>query len=370
MELITYVHNELAFEWANNGVTVEPPLNCHALTQLKQTTQNVALVGCAGMLAASLTVGGLAHAQTSSQTTTASEATVTAGSVVNTTTASTSVSASTTNASTNGSANASVTSSSDDVVALQNLLAQRGFQPGPIDGIRGPQTEAAILRSQAFYKLSQDGIAGAQTLAALQEDTYEATAETGAAANPEDKPEQSSDQKPDKNKDNEKPAASPNEKPTLTLTPAEITANQQVQALLKDRGFYSDAIDGIAGPKTKAAIRQAQVAYNLTVDGVAGPQTIAALEKDQRPEPMPQNKPVEPSTAAQPKPVPETAVALASSSQVAEAQKLMTELGFYQGAIDGIAGPATTTAVKRAQAFYGLPVDGVIGANTLQSLRA
>ncbi|MFN5856543.1 MAG: peptidoglycan-binding domain-containing protein, partial [Pseudanabaenaceae cyanobacterium] len=113
---------------------------------------------------------------------------------------------------------------------------------------------------------------------------------------------------------------------------------------------------------------QAQAAYNLTVDGVAGPQTVAALEKDQRPEPMPQNKPVEPSTEA--KPVPESTVALVSSSQVAEAQKLMTELGFYQGAIDGIAGPATITAVKRAQAFYGLPVDGVIGPNTLQSLRA
>lgn len=362
MELITYVHNELAFEWANNGITVEPPLNCHTLNQLRETTQSVALVGCAGMLAASLTVGGLAHAETTSQTTTTSGATVTAGSVVNTTTASTTTS----NTASTSTTSTSATSSSSDVVALQTLLAQRGFQPGPVDGIKGPQTEAAILRAQAFYKLSQDGIAGSQTLAALQKDTYEASAESSPATDSDNKPNQNSD----KNKDNEKPPASSDQKPAVTLTPAEIAANQQIQALLKDRGFYNDAIDGIAGPKTKAAIRQAQVAYNLTVDGVAGPQTIAALEKDQRPEAMPQNKPVEPSTEAKPKPVTEPTVALASSSQVAEAQKLMAELGFYQGAIDGIAGPATITAVKRAQAFYGLPVDGVIGPNTLQSLRA
>jgi lysozyme family protein len=35
--------------------------------------------------------------------------------------------------------------------------------------------------------------------------------------------------------------------------------------------------DGIAGPKTRRAIRRFQRAHGLTVDGIAGPQTLAAL---------------------------------------------------------------------------------------------
>lgn len=339
MELITYVHSELAFDAANNGIEIAPALNCHTLEQLKQTTRTVALVGCAGVVAASLTVGGLAHAQATTSST--STATVTTGSVVSTTTTATQSS-----------------TASSDVAEIQTLLARRGFEPGAIDGIKGPQTESAILRAQAFYNLSQDGIAGTQTLAALETDQYE-TATPDSDPNP--------DQTPDKNKDNEKPDPTSDAKPSAApLTPEEIAANQQIQALLKDRGFYSGAIDGIAGAKTKAAIRQAQSVYNLNVDGIAGPQTVAALEKDS------------PSSAeaAQPTASPaatnadSSTATIVPSSTVTEAQKLMSELGFYQGAIDGIQGPATTTAVKRAQAFYGLSVDGVIGEATLKSLRA
>ncbi len=354
MELITYVHSELVFEWANHGIPVEPPLNCYALTQLKQTTQNVALVGCAGVLAASLSVGGLVHAEVAN--------TEAVNAAANTTVSTTATTTSGTTSSSTTQAAANV-DHSDDVAAIQTLLTKRGFQPSAIDGIKGPQTEAAILRAQAFYKLSQDGIAGAQTLAALQRDTYEVIAETSAATTQDNA--SNTEQNSSKNKDNDKSTS--DGKPTVPLTPAEINANQQIQGLLKDRGFYTGAIDGIPGPKTKAAIRQAQTTYNLTVDGVAGPLTVAALEKDQ-PVASPQQQPTVAQSNSQT--TPEVTAAQTPSDTVTEAQRLMRELGFYQGAVDGIPGPATTTAVKRAQAFYGLTVDGVIGPSTLESLRA
>jgi len=48
----------------------------------------------------------------------------------------------------------------------------------------------------------------------------------------------------------------------------------------------------------------------------------------------------------------------------------LSNLGIYDGAIDGIQGSRTTAAIKKAQAFYGLPVDGVLGSQTLAALQS
>lgn len=50
---------------------------------------------------------------------------------------------------------------------VQERLAARGFSPGPIDGINGPQTKAAVRAFQQANGLTVDGIVGPQTLAAL-----------------------------------------------------------------------------------------------------------------------------------------------------------------------------------------------------------
>lgn len=55
----------------------------------------------------------------------------------------------------------------EQVTALQQLLAARGFEPGPVDGIFGPLTEAAVRRAQQQYGIEPDGLAGVRTLAAL-----------------------------------------------------------------------------------------------------------------------------------------------------------------------------------------------------------
>lgn len=54
-----------------------------------------------------------------------------------------------------------------NVRAQQQALAAAGFDPGPIDGIRGRKTVAAIKAFQGARGLAVDGIVGPQTTAAL-----------------------------------------------------------------------------------------------------------------------------------------------------------------------------------------------------------
>lgn len=53
------------------------------------------------------------------------------------------------------------------VTRLQELLAQRGFDPGPIDGRFGAKTHNAVTRFQAANGLQVDGVVGPQTWGAL-----------------------------------------------------------------------------------------------------------------------------------------------------------------------------------------------------------
>ena len=51
----------------------------------------------------------------------------------------------------------------------------------------------------------------------------------------------------------------------------------QIQNVLKSRGFYTGAVDGIFGSKTEQAVKSFQRAVGLTVDGKVGTNTLKAL---------------------------------------------------------------------------------------------
>ena len=60
-------------------------------------------------------------------------------------------------------------SKGDEVVALQERLKAVGFDPGPVDGAFGPNTEAALRAFQEEAGIAVDGVAGPDTNAKLAE---------------------------------------------------------------------------------------------------------------------------------------------------------------------------------------------------------
>lgn len=62
----------------------------------------------------------------------------------------------------------------DQVIALQERLEARGFDPGPADGIPGPRTRAAISRFQQAHGMIADGFPSRALLAKLELQVAEA----------------------------------------------------------------------------------------------------------------------------------------------------------------------------------------------------
>lgn len=52
---------------------------------------------------------------------------------------------------------------------------------------------------------------------------------------------------------------------------------KQIQQKLKSWGYYNGSVDGIYGSQTVAAVKKFQSKNGLTADGIAGPKTLAAL---------------------------------------------------------------------------------------------
>jgi Putative peptidoglycan binding domain/Glycine zipper 2TM domain len=59
----------------------------------------------------------------------------------------------------------------------------------------------------------------------------------------------------------------------------------------------------------------------------------------------------------------------AGSADVTTAQRYLIALGYYNGRVDGVAGPGTRTAVQRFQANRGLSQTGTITPDLLQEMR-
>ena len=54
---------------------------------------------------------------------------------------------------------------------------------------------------------------------------------------------------------------------------------REIQACLKNAGFYKGEVDGVKGRKTRSAIKKFQDANGLAADGVVGKRTWEALSK-------------------------------------------------------------------------------------------
>jgi|GEM_PF-1775990 len=120
-------------------------------------------------------------------------------------------------------------SSGSEVTNLQQLLKGRGFYDGTADGYFGLTTEVAVTNFQTSVGLQADGIVGPATLQRLA-----------------------------------KPASA---------TPG----TRDIQAALKQLGFYPLSVDGSFGMATKAALMSFQQSKGLNADGTVNAETLAAL---------------------------------------------------------------------------------------------
>lgn len=151
------------------------------------------------------------------------------------------------------------------------------------------------------------------------------------------------------------PAAASDYGDTDLLLGSQGTAVTQLQKDLNTLGYYSNRIDGSFGPKTEDAVESFQQAHNLKADGVVGPITKAALKEA-----------LKTSGAGD---YGTTDLTLGSQgAAVTQLQQNLTALGWYSNRIDGSFGPKTQDAVMGFQTSQGLKADGVVGAITKTAL--
>ena len=113
----------------------------------------------------------------------------------------------------------------------------------------------------------------------------------------------------------------------------------RAQQRLIELGFLSGGADGRYGPKTEAALRAYQSENDLDETGHLDAATFDALTH------------VSPENAT-PK----------------DAQQRLIDLGYLQGAADGVIGPKSVAALKLFQRVNGLKVTGKTDKNTLSLL--
>ena len=145
---------------------------------------------------------------------------------------------------------------------------------------------------------------------------------------------------------------------------SEVTA---LQTRLTTLGCFSGEVTGTFGPQTEAGVKSCQQQFNLTADGIAGPKTMAALNGSGS------------AIDLRSQPVGTTSGNFATSREillqrgdrgnnVTELQTRLQQLGYNTGGVDGVFGGMTEAAVQQLQRSAQLPSDGKFGQQELAAL--
>jgi len=193
---------------------------------------------------------------------------------------------------------------------VQTALSQLGYAPGPIDGIMGSKTRAAIRAYQIDTGLPVSG----EPSVALHEH-LQGTLTSGSGT----------------------PAPSTPSGPSPTLV-------SEVQAELRLRGYNVPTISGSLDEATVAAIKRYQSDASLAVDGKVSDTLLAQLRSGR------------------------TDPGVDYRAQVKSVQQALSTRGYDPGPADGALGPRTRGAIRAFQVANGLSATGAIDATLLASL--
>lgn len=251
-----------------------------------------------------------------------------------------------------------------------------------VDGVYGPQTEAAVRAFQQREGLPVDGTVSQQTSAALsghpasvaapasllststhgegQKSGNEAASQSGGSgalvaqtggtqAGSDSAHEVANASTPSHEAPAPKPAVDP------------------VVQLQEKLGV---SVDGTYGPETERAVKHLQAANHLHVDGVVGSSTWSVLKVHDsavlHPEKLQVSKhKSDAATHQQSAPAPTHSHSQHAVSGADAVRRLQEALGVEA---DGNYGPQTESAVKHFQSAHGLEVDGVVGPATWSAL--
>jgi peptidoglycan hydrolase-like protein with peptidoglycan-binding domain len=150
---------------------------------------------------------------------------------------------------------------SDDVMHLQTVLSQIGFFSGTATGYYGALTTNAVVQFQAAHGLSQLGVVGPATRAALN------GLQRGSTSTSASTPSATGD------------GYVFNNFMGLGEDTTDGTDVLELQKRLTTLGFFSGASTGTFGSATEIAVKQFQTSHSIPATGYVGLQTRAALNK-------------------------------------------------------------------------------------------
>jgi len=289
------------------------------------------------------------------------------------------------------------TNTGEDVRRLQMRLQELGYlMDNTVTGNYSAATRDAVTQFQRANGLTPDGVAGPQTITALWKDTTLVSAtptpdptptpvptDTTASTDPTPTPAQDATPTPEATV-----APTPTPVPSvaafdtkLYLRKGQTSDNvKKLQEALKLLGYFpaTTAVTNYFGTSTFNAVKAFQSAKKLGVDGVAGPKTLAALNEALVGKTLTTDTPTQTDDATSGATVNYTfaykeafdvTLKLGSTGvHVKDMQYALYLKGFYKGGITGTFDSATKEALIAFQKASGLTADGLAGEYTLCTL--
>ncbi|MBU9712748.1 peptidoglycan-binding protein [Evansella tamaricis] len=260
----------------------------------------------------------------------------------------------------------------DEVIKLQLYLKKAGFfDHDTATGYYGAITEQAVRKFQRARGLKVDGIAGPQTLTAINGEISNTNSNPASNNKTEEKKTSGNSSESDiVHTSNPLTALADLKKSNVILRQGDkgihVTA---LQTYLKQAGFYTHNITGTYGNDTVTAVRSFQKSANIKVDGIAGPQTFTAIEKTLTKTQTPtNNNQTETQTGNQQQTNTTLLKEGSSGASVTELQNRLRILGHFNQDPTGYFGPVTKQSVIQFQKEWGLIADGLVGKATWSKL--